>query len=305
MFCLYFELPILPATDLSLSQFLVFQSKSCTPASLQVYTAGIRSFHLDNNFPWIHVSARPVVHRTMMGLKRLYGQPSTPKMAISIGHLLSMRGFLNLSDKNDAHFWAACCTAFFGCFRKDNITTEKSGSFNASANLARGDLLPELGYERSLFSTWWVRVRHSKTNQHHSKVNFVPLIAQPGSPLCPVAAVVTAFSCNPNADPNTSAFCSFDSEGFASPLTHGTFVRRLKELISAIGLDPLRFSGHSFRRGAATLAFSLTGNHELIMSLGDWRSNCYLGYRQVSDQSRCVLPRLMAASASKTVARAK
>jgi hypothetical protein len=57
-------------------------------------------------------------------------------------------------------------------------------------------------------------------------------------------------------------------------------------------------------RGAATLAFSLTGNHELIMGLGDWRSNAYLGYREISDQSRCVLPRLMAASATDTVSRA-
>jgi hypothetical protein len=82
------------------------------------------------------------------------------------------------------------------------------------------------------------------------------------------------------------------------------FVRRLKELISLIGLDPNAFSGHSFGRGAATLVFSLTGNHELIMGLGDWRSNAYLGYRQISDQSRCVLPRLMAASATDTVSRA-
>jgi hypothetical protein len=303
-FCCYFEAPILPATDLSLSQFLVFQSKTCSPASLQGYTAGIRSFHLDNGFPWIHVSARPIVHRTMMGLKRLFGQPSTPKMAISTEHLLAMRKFLDFSKKNDAHFWAACCTAFFGCFRKDNITTEKSGSFNASANLCRGDLLPEGGFARSLSSTWWVRVRHSKTNQTHSRVNLVPLIAQPGSPLCPVASLVVAFACNPNAVPQSPAFCSFDAGGNASPLTHGTFVRRLKELISLIGLDPTKFSGHSFRRGAATLAFSLTGSHELIMSLGDWRSNSYLGYRQVSDQSRCVLPRLMAASATRTVSRA-
>jgi len=100
------------------------------------------------------------------------------------------------------------------------------------------------------------------------------------------------------------AFCSFNESGEPSPLTHGTFVRKLKELISRIGLDPTKFSGHSFRRGAATLAFTLTGSHELIMSLGDWTSNAYLGYKQVSDQSRCVLPRLMAASATKTVTRA-
>ena len=304
MFCTYFEHPILPASDQSLSQFLVFQSKTCSPRSLQVYTAGIRSFHLDNGFPWVHVSSRPIVHRAMMGLKRLYGQPPNPKMAISPGHLLAMRKFLDFSDKNDTHFWAACCTAFFGCFRKDNITTEKAGSFNASANLCRGDLLPERGFANALFSTWWVRVRHSKTNHNHAKVNFVPLIPVPGSPLCPVASIVLDFACILHATPSSAAFCSFDSQGNPSPLTHGIFVRRLKELISLIGLDPNAFSGHSFRRGAATLAFSLTGNHELIMSLGDWRSNAYLGYRQVSDQSRCVLPRLMAASATDTVSRA-
>ena len=78
-------------------------------------------------------------------------------------------------------------------------------------------------------------------------------------------------------------------------MTHSVFVRRFKVLITDIGLNPADYSGHSFRRGAATLGFTLTDRHELIKYLGDWRSDAYLGYNQMSSvESKCLLPELMA-----------
>ena len=77
LFCLYFEFPSLPATDAGLAQYLVFQAQTVSPSSLQIYMCGIRSFHIDNGFTWPHVSSRPLVHRTMRGLKRFWGRPET------------------------------------------------------------------------------------------------------------------------------------------------------------------------------------------------------------------------------------
>ena len=80
-------------------------------------------------------------------------------------------------------------------------------------------------------------------------------------------------------------------------MSHSVFVRRFKVLIKDIGLNPADYSGHSFRRGAATLGFTLTDRHELIKYFlrGDWRSrDAYLGYNQMSVESKCLLPELMA-----------
>ena len=64
-----------------------------------------------------------------------------------------------------------------------------------------------------LFSTWWVRVRHSKPNTNHAKLCFsiFSIIPVDGSPLCPVASLVLDFACIPHATPTSSAFYSFDS----------------------------------------------------------------------------------------------
>ena len=148
----------------------------------------------------------------------------------------------------------------------------------------------------------WVQIRSSKTNQSGTRVHYVPLIPIPGSPLCPVTAVVRAFSVHPDCEATQPAFSTWTGgagaggarAGRFSPMTHSVFVRRFKVLIKDIGLNPADYSGHSFRRGAATLGFTLTDRHELIKYLGDWRSDAYLGYNQMSVESKCLLPELMA-----------
>ena len=301
-FCVRFGYEVLPASDSVLSQFYVFQSQTCTPDSLKTYTSGIRAFHLENGYPWPHVSTRILVHRTMLGIKRVFGAPAKPKLAVSLEHLLDMRIFLNFDDANDVMWWAAALVAFFLSLRKDNVTCEKENSWNARSNLCRGDFAPALGWERVMEGPLWVQIRSSKTNQSGMRVHYVPLIPIPGSPLCPVTAVVRAFSVHPDCGAAQPAFSTWTGgagagrarAGRFSPMTHSVFVRRFKVLIKDIGLNPADYSGHSFRRGAATLGFTLTDRHELIKYLGDWRSDAYLGYNQMSVESKCLLPELMA-----------
>ena len=63
-----------------------------------------------------------------------------------------------------------------------------------------------------------------------------------------------------------------------------------------IGIDHTLYAGHSFRRGGATLGFSLTSRHTLIQALGDWASSAFLAYDEHSDEARLELPTLMARS---------
>lgn len=298
-FCIFFDFNPLPASDIALSQFLVFQSQTVNPSSLQTYMSGIRAFHLDHGFTWPHVSTRPVIFRTLQGLKRVCGAPAKPKLAITLEHLLKFREFLNFDDPNDVMWWGAALTAFFCALRKDNVTVEKASSWNSRANLTRGDFAPKYGWARVLEGPLWVRLRHSKTNQQGAKCHLIPLIPIRGSPLCPVSAVVRALGLQANLPANSAPFCQFSGGGESTPLTHGSFVRRFKVLVSSIGLDPNDYSGHSFRIGAATLSFSLTSKHELIKAHGDWASDAYLAYNRMSVQTRCLLPSLLALHAAK------
>ena len=52
----------------------------------------------------------------------------------------------------------------------------------------------------------------------------------------------------------------------------------LKDIIARIGLDPKRYSSHSFRAGAATTAAEAGLPDWLIKSLGRWSSAAYQIY---------------------------
>ena len=64
---------------------------------------------------------------------------------------MAMRDHLDFSNPADVMWWAAALTAFFGCFRKDNVTVDKESSFNSSTNLSKGDLAPHSGSWENVF----------------------------------------------------------------------------------------------------------------------------------------------------------
>ena len=72
------------------------------------------------------------------------------------------------------------------------------------------------------------------------------------------------------------------------------FVNNFRKLLSLSGIDPAGFSGHSFRRGGATWAFSCNVPGELIKLQGGWASDCYIRYLEHSLESRLSVTRDMA-----------
>lgn len=63
-----------------------------------------------------------------------------------------------------------------------------------------------------------------------------------------------------------------------SPLSRTTLVTWLKQTVSRAGMDASRFSGHSFRIGAATTAAAKGISAETIQTLGRWASDSYKRY---------------------------
>ena len=66
--------------------------------------------------------------------------------------------------------------------------------------------------------------------------------------------------------------------GNVVPLTHFSFLTKLKDSLKKIGIDPTQYSGHSFRRGGASFAFQCEVPGELIQAQGDWKSDTYKRY---------------------------
>jgi hypothetical protein len=305
--------PIFPASDAALRAYLAFMSISCSPQSLRIYLSGLRQAHLDQGFEWVTASARHFVWKTYCGIKRMHGRPSKPKLAVTLNLLHEFaRQILANQTRFFFVWWADALVAFFLLLRKDNVTVAKKDALNKYKGLQRGDLEPIGG-------TWddppgtithvLVTLRHSKTNQQGTRVHSVTLmpVLGPDGPhiLCPIEALRRIY-CGTRPSKTEAAFFipMVGAGGTGLPMTHAQFVKQLKVCVSNVPgispgtyLNPADYSGHSFRRGGATLAFETTTDHALIQNLGDWTSMAYLGYRELTETAMQQLPRLLAAAA--------
>ena len=75
---------------------------------------------------------------------------------------------------------------------------------------------------------------------------------------------------------------SFFEAGTLKCVTHESFTTYLKYLLVKIGLNPSLWSGHSFRRGGASLLYRLGIDPLTIQAFGDWSSDIFLRYLEVS-----------------------
>ena len=70
-------------------------------------------------------------------------------------------------------------------------------------------------------------------------------------------------------------------------------MKNLRFLLDMIGVDSKKYGTHSFRRGAATLAFKAGAPADLIKTQGDWKSNAYQKYIEVSLHDKLKVAKLM------------
>ena len=289
LFAMWFRFPFSPPTEQTLAAFVVFQSKTCCHASLKVYLYAIRAWVLSRGHPWKPWTEQYQVYGAMQGLKRLFGHQVVPKLAVTPALLLQFVAFLQISEFNDLMMLGAMLVAFFGLFRKDNITVGKPEAFNPRANLTVGDF--EVDHAQGIV---WVRVKHSKVIQFRERFHWIPLVRMAGHPLCPFSIVCALLEMHRRigSSPDSPMFL-WKVGKKVSPMTHAVFVKAFKRLVKMSGLDWTKYSGHSFRRGGATYCFNLGVCPELIKLLGDWKSDAYLLYDQTTDRRRLELPRAM------------
>ena len=68
-------------------------------------------------------------------------------------------------------------------------------------------------------------------------------------------------------------------------MTYTEFVASLKKVLIKIGITG-KYTGHSFRRGGATFALQSGVSGDFIKLLGDWHSDAYHLYLDLSLQRR-------------------
>ena len=272
-FCLEFDLIIKSASQTTLLAYIVFLARTLKPSSINCYLNIIRIIHLEAGLdnPLEHNFA---VTNLKKGIARLKGTPPVQKLPITCQILLQIKRQHYFCVAKDVVFWAACLIGFYGLLRKRTllpVTLKNPGD----SCLLRSDLTMNGD------SSFVLNVRKTKTIQCGERVLVLPFVSCASSPLCPFAALSNLLIVAP-INKNLPLF-SYKRNGEICWWTHGSFTNRLKDLISRAGLDSTLYSGHSFRRGGATLGFEVGLSLEEIKHRGDWRSDAVSKYVVVRD----------------------
>ena len=221
--------------------------------------------------------SKPPLHRgsSVVSNATLVTAPANqPPMTLDILHRL-VAVSQPTTSLTAANVDAAIKLAFFGFMRSGEFTikTDKHTAFDPSTHLTRGSINFYPSFNNPTYLT--VTFPASKTDPFRKGVTIS--IASVNARTCAVKALQHLFRTDPRA-PDAPLFCNPDG----SPLQYSIFISQLRLLLANAGYDASQYSGHSFRRGAASSAAQAGFTEYEIQQLGRWRSDAYKLYIDAS-----------------------
>ena len=250
--------PAYPATTTSLLEWITHLSvKRPKAKTLKAYLTGVRSVHVDMGHEDLAVFHSPVLQRAIAGVRRMRGEAGTlERRPITKDLLLQMLPHFVRSTREGATMHAAFLrVGEFTYTSKDLQNPEFSKWFLTRRSVAL--------YEDHLELT----LPASKTGPFRRGITLN--IAASGDDACPVQALRHLFRWKAS---RKSPLFQWDG-AFTRQLVTG----KLREILTSLGAKG-HYSGHSFRRGAATSAEEAGLSIEEIMLLGRWKSDSYRLY---------------------------
>ena len=274
----------MPTTLDTLCLFAQFLSRSFkSDSSVRNYISGVKALHTLLALPFPATGSE--LRLVLRGIRRLKSRPPHQAAPITLSLLKDFFSLLDLTQPIDSVFWCLFLMAFYTLARKSNLVASSiAGRRRPNKQILRSDV--QLSSAGLLVTFRW-----TKTMQDGSRPLVVPCVAVPGSILCPVQAFSNMLDRVP-APSHGAAFVLPHKHG-VRPVTYKDFMLVLRCLIASLGLDPSKFSSHSFRHGGTTFAYRSGVPDQLIKVQGDWASDAYTRYLHHSLDSRLVVASLV------------
>ena len=269
-----FGFPVFPITQKRMIRYsacLSFILKS--PESILNYLNGIKSVQKLLNFPAFENS--PQLDLVLRGLRRTMQHLVKQAKPITPAILHAMSKLVRTTE--DTVCFAALLTAFYLFLRKSNIAPDSVATFDHQRQFTRGTA--RQGSKMFLMTLGW-----TKTIQFKQKKLLLPLVRSRKSSICPETWLKKMIRRVP-AKPHDPLFC-LPVKGKLIALTSRRLQARMRTWLAKLKLSPMDYSLHSLRRGGATFAFKCSIPSDLIQLMGDWASNCYRRYIDVTLSKR-------------------
>jgi len=192
-------------------------------------------------------NSMPSLNQVLQGIKICQSKSSTtnhqPRLPITPEALLRIKNTWEREglDNDKVMLWAAFSYHSLDSLRSGEVCLETNGAFDPTRDLTLQDVeVDNLDHPKLLK----LHLKHLKTDPYSEGSDV--FIASTNDELCPVAALLSWLT-QRKGDQRGPLF-------YFKSGAHSTLVIRLKGALSAAGIDPTRFAGHSFRIGATTTA---------------------------------------------------
>ena len=293
--CHKLSVPPTPASEHLLCKFVTYLAlNKISSNTIKVYLSGVRQLHIREGLPPPPTANMAKLAQVLRGIKisQASTQPTSsrpPRLPITpeILRRIKVRWQQDPPSQDRIMLWAAFLTCFFGFFRSGEICAGHSESFDPSADLSVDNVKVD-----SVHNPRTIRIRLSKSKTDQLREGAVINLPRTEDDLCPVAALLTWLVYRGNSPGPLFFFRS------GAHLTRPSMVVELRKALSEVGLDPNHFSGHSFRKGAATTAAAQGIPDSQIKLLGRWRSAAFQVYLNPSGQQIASLAARLSGSSS-------
>ncbi len=181
MFTAYFNFRSLPASVDTLCWFSQFHSNSSkASSSVKTYLNGVKVLYLfaDKSVQAFDSFQLSI---TLKGIARSMKHAPRQAAPLTLRILTEFLEHLHLNKPKDAAFWALILIGCYCMLHKPNLVPDKIDAFDSRKQLCRANI--KINSHCLL-----VEIKWSRTIQFSQKLLLIPLLAMPGSSLCPVAA---------------------------------------------------------------------------------------------------------------------
>lgn len=277
-FCTQMNYCPIPAELTTILRYTASLAERLSPQSIPSYLNVIRLLHLESG---IQNPMEDSHHLSTLlkGIKKDKGVVIKQALPITPHLLLKLRSVLDLSAPYWATLWASCLIAFFAFLRKSNLFMSRDHKHYlivSNLQIMGGQLC--------------IVLNSTKTIQFKERQILLPLPSVPNHPLCPTTAIKHMLDLSPSQQ-GGDPLLQFMTPSGLRPLLYSTFIKDLRVLLTKAGIVGGQYSGHSFRWGGASFLLQVGVPGEMIKVMGDWRSDAYQRYLDLSLQTRSNLIR--------------
>lgn len=261
----------LPASEQMLILFVADLSQRVAYSTVRTYLAGIRYWHIANGIG-DPMRGRLKLELLLRGVKR--SKPIKPNARLPVTPMILRAIYKVLAvdpnDEDNVMFWAACCLGFSAFLRSGEFTVKSAQSFDPDWDMMPSDIAVNSVEEPTRM---YVKIKGSKTDQTRQGITLV--VGRTGNDLCPLAAMLPYLVIRGNEEGPLFRWKN------KRALVRGDLVSKLRQVLRQAGIDCSRYSGHSFRIGAATTAAARGVSDSTIQALGRWASDAFTRYIRI------------------------